>query len=80
LMLRGKARGGGIVPGSAGVGRRDGLGVLRPGEHGSTFGGNPLAAAVGLAVIELLETGEFQRRSRVLGARLRMLLEGLRGR
>ena len=80
LMLLGKALGGGIVPVSAVVGRRDVLGVLRPGEHGSTFGGNPLAAAVGLAVIELLETGEFQRRSRVLGARLRMRLEGLRGR
>lgn len=80
LMLLGKALGGGIVPVSAVVGRRDVLGVLRPGEHGSTFGGNPLAAAVGLAVIDLLETGEFQRRSRVLGARLRMLLEGLRGR
>jgi ornithine--oxo-acid transaminase len=80
LMLLGKALGGGIVPVSAVVGRRDVLGVLRPGEHGSTFGGNPLAAAVGLAVIDLLETGEYQRRSRELGARLRALLEGLRGR
>jgi ornithine--oxo-acid transaminase len=80
LMLLGKALGGGIVPVSAVVGRRDVLGVLRPGEHGSTFGGNPLAAAVGLAVIELLETGEYQRRSRELGARLHALLDGLRGR
>ena len=40
-----------------------------PGEHGSTFGGNPLAAAVGSAVVELLETGEFQRRAAELGAR-----------
>jgi ornithine--oxo-acid transaminase len=80
LYLLGKALGGGIVPVSAVVGRRDVLGVLRPGEHGSTFGGNPLAAAVGTAVVGLLETGEYQRRSRELGARLRTLLEGLIGR
>jgi ornithine--oxo-acid transaminase len=48
--------------------------VLRPGEHGSTFGGNPLAAAIGTAVVELLETGEFQRRAAQSGAVLR---EGL---
>jgi ornithine--oxo-acid transaminase len=58
LYLLGKALGGGIVPVSAVVGNADILGVLRPGEHGSTFGGTPLAAAVGLAVVELLETGE----------------------
>ncbi|MFI0234297.1 ornithine--oxo-acid transaminase [Streptomyces sp. NPDC017086] len=71
LVLLGKALGGGIVPVSAVVGRREVLGVLRPGEHGSTFGGNPLAAAVGTAVVELLETGEFQRRAAELGAVLR---------
>ncbi len=53
LYLLGKALGGGIVPVSAVVGNKDVLGVLRPGEHGSTFGGNPLAAAVGLAVVQL---------------------------
>ena len=67
VLLLGKALGGGIVPVSAVVARRDVLGVLRPGEHGSTFGGNPLAAAVGTAVVELLETGEFQRRAAELG-------------
>jgi ornithine--oxo-acid transaminase len=56
------------------------LGVLRPGEHGSTFGGNPLAAAVGTAVVELLETGEFQRRAAELGAVLREELDALLGR
>ncbi|PAZ12485.1 ornithine--oxo-acid transaminase [Streptomyces sp. SA15] len=71
VLLLGKALGGGIVPVSAVVARRDVLGVLRPGEHGSTFGGNPLAAAVGTAVVELLETGEFQRRATELGAVLR---------
>jgi ornithine--oxo-acid transaminase len=71
LVLLGKALGGGIVPVSAVVGRRDVMGVLRPGEHGSTFGGNPLAAAVGTAVVGLLETGEFQHRAAELGTVLR---------
>ncbi|GHA99641.1 MULTISPECIES: ornithine--oxo-acid transaminase [Streptomyces] len=80
LVLLGKALGGGIVPVSAVVGRRDVLGVLRPGEHGSTFGGNPLAAAVGTAVVDLLETGDFQRRAAELGVVLREELQALLGR
>ena len=79
LYLLGKALGGGIVPVSAVVGDRDVLGVLRPGEHGSTFGGNPLAAAVGLAVVRMLETGESQERARELGAHLHGRLEALVG-
>ncbi|WP_367123800.1 ornithine--oxo-acid transaminase [Streptomyces phytohabitans] len=74
LLLLGKALGGGIVPVSAVVGRREVMAVLRPGEHGSTFGGNPLAAAVGSAVVDLLRTGEYQRRARDLEA---VLVEGL---
>lgn len=70
LYLLGKALGGGILPVSAVVGDRDVLGVIRPGEHGSTFGGNPLAAAVGLRVVEMLETGEYQERARLLGEHL----------
>ncbi|WP_406206714.1 MULTISPECIES: ornithine--oxo-acid transaminase [unclassified Streptomyces] len=79
MVLLGKALGGGIVPVSAVVARRDVLGVLRPGEHGSTFGGNPLAAAVGTAVVGLLETGEFQRRAAELGTILRSGLSDLVG-
>jgi ornithine--oxo-acid transaminase len=79
LYLLGKALGGGIVPVSAVVGDREVLGVLRPGEHGSTFGGNPLAAAVGLAVVELLETGDYQARARELGAHLQTRLKALVG-
>ncbi|MFB7593297.1 ornithine--oxo-acid transaminase [Streptomyces sp. NPDC056160] len=79
VVLLGKALGGGIVPVSAVVGSREVLGVLRPGEHGSTFGGNPLAAAVGTAVVELLETGEFQRRAAALGVVLRDGLTDLVG-
>ncbi len=66
----GKALGGGIMPVSAVVGSQDVLGVLKPGEHGSTFGGNPVACAIGRAVVGLLKTGEFQERSRELGAHL----------
>jgi len=79
LYLLGKALGGGIVPVSAVVGDASVLGVLRPGEHGSTFGGNPLAAAVGLAVVGLLETGEFPRRAAELGTGLRARLDALVG-
>jgi ornithine--oxo-acid transaminase len=80
LVLLGKALGGGIVPVSAVVGRREVLGVLGPGTHGSTFGGNPLAAAVGSAVVGLLETGEYQRRAAELGIVLRDGLARLVGR
>ncbi|CAL9615107.1 ornithine--oxo-acid transaminase [Streptomyces pilosus] len=79
VVLLGKALGGGIVPVSAVVARREVLQVLHPGEHGSTFGGNPLAAAVGTAVVELLETGEFQRRAADLGVVLREGLQALTG-
>ncbi|MFG2942992.1 ornithine--oxo-acid transaminase [Streptomyces sp. NPDC048282] len=79
VLLLGKALGGGIVPVSAVVARREVLGVLRPGEHGSTFGGNPLAAAVGTAVVELLESGAFQRRAAELGEVLRDGLAALVG-
>jgi ornithine--oxo-acid transaminase len=79
MLLLGKALGGGIVPVSAVVAGRDVLGVLRPGEHGSTFGGNPLSAAVGSAVVDLLATGEFQRRAADLGEVLRAGLEALTG-
>ncbi|MDQ0380264.1 ornithine--oxo-acid transaminase [Amycolatopsis thermophila] len=79
LYTLGKALGGGILPLSAVVGRRDVLGVLKPGEHGSTFGGNPLACAVGRAVIRLLSTGEFQARSAQLGARMHARLGELVG-
>ena len=67
--LLGKALGGGIVPVSAMVSSRSVLGVLKPGQHGSTFGGNPLACAVAREVIAMLRTGEYQERSASLGAR-----------
>jgi ornithine--oxo-acid transaminase len=79
MYLLGKALGGGVVPVSAVVADREVLGVLHPGEHGSTFGGNPLACAVGRAVVALLRTGEYQRRAAELGERLHRRLSGLVG-
>jgi ornithine--oxo-acid transaminase len=70
LYVLGKALGGGIVPVSAVVADAAVLGVFRPGQHGSTFGGNPLACAVGREVIAMLGTGEFQERSAKLGAHM----------
>jgi ornithine--oxo-acid transaminase len=67
LYVLGKALGGGILPLSAVVGRDDVVGVLRPGEHGSTFGGNPLACAVGREVLRLLEDGSLIAASAALG-------------
>jgi len=75
IYILGKALGGGIVPVSAIVADADVLGVITPGTHGSTFGGNPLAAAVGRAVVGLLATGEFQERADRLG---KVLEDGLR--
>ena len=75
LVCLGKALGGGIVPVSAVVGRGDVLGVLTAGTHGSTFGGNPLGAAVGIAVVDLLASGEVQARAARLGAHLHTRLD-----
>ena len=79
VYLLGKALGGGVVPLSAVVANRDVLGVLHPGEHGSTFGGNPLAAAIGTTVVEMLRRGEFQFRSAELGEHLHARLRALIG-
>ncbi|WP_420037969.1 ornithine--oxo-acid transaminase [Streptomyces sp. cg28] len=79
VYVLGKALGGGVVPVSAVVADRDVLGVFRPGEHGSTFGGNPLACAVGLEVIAMLRGGEYQRRATELGEHLHAELGVLAG-
>jgi len=77
MYLLGKALGGGIVPLSAVVSSAEVLGVFKPGQHGSTFGGNSLACAVGREVISLLATGEYQERSAKLGKHMHNRLTGL---
>ncbi|MFD0269878.1 ornithine--oxo-acid transaminase [Streptomyces sp. NPDC127106] len=79
VYVLGKALGGGVVPVSAVVADRDVLGVFKPGEHGSTFGGNPLACAVALEVIAMLRTGEYQQRAAELGDHLHRELNLLVG-
>lgn len=79
VYLLGKALGGGIVPLSAVVADEAVLGVLRPGQHGSTFGGNPLACAVGSAVVELLADPAVLAHARELGAVLSARLAELVG-
>jgi ornithine--oxo-acid transaminase len=69
VYVLGKALGGGILPLSAVVADADVLGVLRAGEHGSTFGGNPLACAVGREVLGLLEDGRLIAEAAALGDR-----------
>ena len=70
VFILGKALAGGIVPMSAVVADEAILGVFKPGEHGSTFGGNPVACAIGRRVVAMLWTGEFQEASTRLGAYL----------
>ncbi len=77
IYILGKALGGGIMPVSAVVSDSAILGLLTPGTHGSTFGGNHLACAIGLEVLRLIRMGEIQERSAQLGER--MLTELRRG-
>jgi ornithine--oxo-acid transaminase len=71
----GKALGGGLLPVSAFVARKDVMDVFTPGDHGSTFGGNPLAAAVGSAALELLMQDDLCAHAEAMGERL---MAGLR--
>ncbi|RAY14450.1 ornithine--oxo-acid transaminase [Actinomadura craniellae] len=77
VYILGKALGGGIMPVSAVIADSDVLGVFKPGQHGSTFGGNPLACAIAREVVAMLRTGEYQERSRVLGAHMHRRLGAL---
>ncbi|GAA4472215.1 ornithine--oxo-acid transaminase [Rhodococcus olei] len=77
VYILGKALGGGILPVSVVAADWSVMGVIGPGQHGSTFGGNPLACVVGTEVVRMLESGEFQRRSRELGEYMHSLLAAL---
>jgi ornithine--oxo-acid transaminase len=77
MYVLGKALGGGIVPVSAVVSSAAVLGVFKPGQHGSTFGGNPLGCAIAREVIAMLSTGEFQEQSAKLGTHMHDRLAAL---
>ncbi|MGX6443307.1 ornithine--oxo-acid transaminase [Neobacillus sp. K501] len=67
MLILGKALGGGVFPISCVVANSDILGVFNPGSHGSTFGGNPLACAVSIAALEVIEEEKLEQRSLELG-------------
>jgi ornithine--oxo-acid transaminase len=76
MLILGKAMGGGVLPISATLGSQEVLGLFTPGEHGSTFGGNPLACAVAHEAIRVLEEEKLDERATELG---RYFIERLRG-
>ena len=78
-VILGKALGGGLLPVSAFVATNDVMQVFHPGDHGSTFGGNPLAAAVAMAALDVLFDEKLIERSAELGAWLLADLQDLRG-
>ncbi|GAB1715151.1 MAG: aminotransferase [Nitrobacter sp.] len=77
-MTLGKALGGGLLPVSLFLARREVMQVFKPGDHGSTFGGNPIAAAVGLAALNTLIEENLIERSARLGAHLLARLRAIR--
>ncbi|PAE16069.1 ornithine--oxo-acid transaminase [Virgibacillus sp. 7505] len=77
LFILGKALGGGVFPISCVAGNKDVMGVFNPGSHGSTFGGNPLACAVSIAALDVLEEENLAARSQRLGAYLQSQLQQL---
>lgn len=79
-LTLGKALGGGLLPVSAFLASEALMGVYAPGDHGSTFGGNPLAAAVGLAALDVLEDEGLAARAATAGAHLMSRLRGLAAR
>ncbi|MFK2827269.1 ornithine--oxo-acid transaminase [Bacillus sp. B190/17] len=67
MYILGKALGGGVLPISCVVANKDILGVFNPGSHGSTFGGNPMACAVSIAALDVLQEEKLADRSLELG-------------
>jgi ornithine--oxo-acid transaminase len=77
LMCIGKALGGGVMPVSAVVGTKEVLGVFHPGDHGSTFGGNPLACVIGIATIEEMVEKHLEENSAKMGAKMKEAFQNL---
>jgi ornithine--oxo-acid transaminase len=78
IMMLGKALGGGMFPVSVAVASKKIMSVIRPGEHGSTFGGNPLACAVAMASLDVLIDEKMDRRAELLGTHFRKALQSIR--
>jgi len=90
VVLLGKALSGGLLPVSAVLSSKEVMLCIKSGEHGSTYGGNPLASAIGIAALQVLKDENLGERAHVLGERFRSKLqemvvkydfvEGVRGR
>jgi ornithine--oxo-acid transaminase len=78
ILMVGKALGGGVYPVSAALASKDVMSVIQPGEHGSTFGGNPVACAVAEASLAVLVDENLGEKSEVLGERFRKGIAGIK--
>jgi ornithine--oxo-acid transaminase len=78
VLIVGKALGGGMYPVSAVLSRWNVMEVIKPGTHGSTFGGNPLACAIGAAALDVLKKEALDRRSREMGDYFRKQLRAIK--
>ncbi|GFP81169.1 ornithine aminotransferase mitochondrial [Phtheirospermum japonicum] len=74
VVILGKALGGGVLPVSAVLAHKDIMLCIQPGEHGSTFGGNPLASAIAIASLDVIIDEKLSQRSDELGKELRQQL------
>ena len=77
VLILGKALGGGLYPVSAALASAEVMDVIGPGDHGSTFGGNPLASAVGLAALDVIIDEQLAARAERMGRRLQSGIEAL---
>jgi len=78
LLILGKALSGGVYPVSAVLADKDVMNVIQPGQHGSTFGGNPLACKVAIAALEVIEAERLAQNARKLGEQFRSEMEELK--
>ncbi|MDB5101060.1 MAG: aminotransferase [Cyanobacteria bacterium RYN_339] len=78
VLVLGKALSGGFYPVSAMLARQDVMDVFKPGDHGSTFGGNPLGCAVAIAALDVLEDEDLAGRARDLGAKVFAMLHAMK--
>ncbi len=79
ILILGKALSGGVLPVSAVLADDDVMKVIKPGEHGSTFGGNPLSSVVAVAALEVVEKEGLSQRAEILGNKFRSRLQSLEG-
>ena len=77
ILILGKALSGGVLPVSAVLADDEIMLCIKPGEHGSTFGGNPLACAVGIAALEVVRIEQLEKNAQIMGDFFRQGLQQL---